>query len=170
MTDSEKIETLLNISHKEFMTELKREVDKANKRLKRMNDFQKGIFEDKGITHISRKGKLEDKLRALSQAKIVNESGISTKTEYNHYVSKLSSDLSLSKKEVDFMLNQFDSRTRDFISKSPLKYGSNPQVDFLFEDVVSLNDTLQHNIDSIQGYIEAVDNLTGEISRITYEL
>lgn len=170
MTDSEKIETLLNINHKKFMAELKREVNKANKRLKRMNDFQKGIFEDKGITHISSKGKLEDKLRALSQAKIVNESGISTKTEYKHYVSKLSSDLSLSKKEVDYMLNQFDSRTRDFISKSPLKYGSNPQVDFLFEDVVSLNDTLQHNIDSIQTYIEEVDNLTEEISRITYEL
>ena len=68
------------------------------------------------------------------------------------------------------MLNQFDSRTRDFISKSPLKYGSNPQIDFLFEDVMSLNDTLQHNIDSIQNYIEEVDNLTGEISRITYEL
>lgn len=168
MTDSEKIEALLNISHKEFMANLKSEVDKANKRLKRMNDFQKGIFEDKGITHISRKGSLEDKLRALSQAKIVNESGISTKTEYNRYVARLSSDLSLSKKEVDFMLNQFDSRTRDFISKSPLKYGSNPQVDFLFEDVMSLNDTLQQNIDSIQNYIEVTDNLTGEILKATY--
>lgn len=168
MTDSEKIEALLNISHKEFMANLKSEVDKANKRLKRMNDFQKGIFEDKGITHISRKGSLEDKLRALSQAKIVNESGISTKTEYNRYVAKLSSDLSLSKKEVDYMLNQFDSRTRDFISKSPLKYGSNPQIDFLFEDVMSLNDTLQQNIDSIQNYIEVTDNLTGEILKATY--
>ena len=167
MVGSEKIEALLDIDQKEFMSKLRNEVDKANKRLKRMNDFQKGIFEDKGITHISRKGSFEDKLRALSQAIIVNESGISTKTEYNHYVSKLSSDLSLSKKEVDYMLNQFDSRTRDFISKSPLKYGSNPQIDFLLEDVMSindtLNDTLQQNIDSIQNYINAMDNLAGEI-------
>ena len=44
MTDSEKIEALLSISYKEFMAELRSEVDKANKRLKRMNDFQKGIF------------------------------------------------------------------------------------------------------------------------------
>lgn len=170
MTDSEKIEALLNIGHKEFMAKLKSEVDKANKRLKRMNDFQKGIFEDKGITFISRKGSLEDKLRALSQAKIVNESGISTKTEYNYYVSKLSKDLSLSKKEVHYMLNQFDSRTRDFISKSPLKYGSNPQIDFLFEDAMLLNDTLRQNIDSIQNYIEITDNLTGEILKATYEI
>ena len=170
MTDSERkiIETLFNISGEQFMAELKSEVDKANKRLKRMNDFQKGVFEDKGITHISRKGNIEDKLRALSQAKIVNESGISTKREYNHYVSKLSSDLSLSEKEVDYMLNQFDSRTRDFISKSPLKYGSNPQIDFLFEDVMSLNDTLQQNIDSIQNYIEIQNNLTGEILKAIY--
>lgn len=170
MTDREEkiIETLFNISGVQFMAELRSEVDKANKRLKRMNDFQKGIFEDKGITHISRKGNIEDKLRAFSQAKIVNESGISTKREYNHYVSKLSSDLSLSEKEVDYMLNQFDSRTRDFISKSPLKYGSNPQIDFLFEDVMSLNDTLQQNIDSIQNYIEIQNNLTGEILKATY--
>lgn len=168
MTDSEKIEALLDISHKEFYAELKSEVDKANKRLKRMNDFQRGIFEDKGITHISRSGSLEDKLRALSQAKIVNGSGISTRTEYNHYVSRLSSDLSLSKKEVDYMLSQFDSRTRDFISTSPLKYGTNPQIDFLYEDVISLNDSIQQSMDSIQSYVEVTDNLTGEILKATY--
>ena len=135
-----------------------------------MNDFQRGIFEDKGITHISRKGTLEDKLKALSQARIVNESGISTKREYNKYVSKLSQDLSLSTKEVDYMLNQFDSRQRDFISKSPLKYGSNPQIDFLFEDVIELNNTLQHNLDSMDYNIVIQDKLTEEILRATHEI
>lgn len=166
-------EELLNLdfgSKSNFMAVLKSEVDKANKRLKRMNDFQRGIFEDKGITHISRMGSIEDKLKALSQAKIVNESGISTKTEYNHYVSKLSSDLSLSKKEVDYMLNQFNSRERDFISQSPLKYGSNPQIDFLYEDVIALNDSIQQSIDSMESYIEIQNNLTGEIIKATYGL
>lgn len=149
---------------------LKSEVDKANKRLQRMNDFQRGIFEDKGITHISRKGKLEDKLKALSQARIVNESGISTKREYNKYVSKLSKDLSLTTKEVDYMLNQFDSRQRDFISKSPLKYGSNPQIDFLFEDVIELNNTLQHNLDVMDYNLFIQDKLTEEILKATNEL
>lgn len=149
---------------------LKSEVDKANKRLKRMNDFQKHIFEDKGITHISRKGTLEDKLKALSQARIVNESGISTKTEYKKYVSKLSRDLSLSPKEVDYMLNQFDSRQRNFIGTTPLKYGSNPQIDFLFEDVIELNNTLQHNIDSMNYTIEIEDKLTEDILKATNEI
>ena len=149
---------------------LKSEVDKANKRLKRMNDFQRHIFEDKGITHISRKGTLEDKLKALSQARIVNESGISTKTEYKKYVSKLSKDLSLTTKEVDYMLNQFDSRQRSFISKSPLRYGSNPQIDFLFEDVIELNNTLQHNLDNMDYNLEIQDKLTEEILKATNEL
>lgn len=149
---------------------LKSEVDKANKRLKRMNAFQKSIFEDKGITHISRKGTLEDKLKALSQARIVNESGISTKTEYKKYVSKLSRDLSLTTEEVDYMLNQFDSRQRSFISKSPLKYGSNPQIDFLFEDVIALNNALQHNLDTMDYNLEIQDKLTEEILRATHEI
>lgn len=149
---------------------LKSEVDKANKRLKRMNNFQRGIFEDKGITHISRKGTLEDKLKALSQARIVNESGISTKREYNKYVSKLSQELSLKTKEVDYMLNQFDSRKRDFISRSPLKYGSNPQIDFLFEDVIELNNTLQHNLDAMDYNLVIQDKLTEEILKATNEL
>lgn len=149
---------------------LKSEVDKANKRLKRMNNFQKSIFEDKGITHISRKGTLEDKLKALSQARIVNESGISTKTEYKKYVSKLSKDLSLTTKEVDYMLNQFDSRQRDFISRSPLKYGSNPQIDFLFEDVIELNNALQHNLDTMDYNLDIQDKLTEEILKATNEI
>lgn len=151
-----------------FMKKLKSEVDKANKRLQRMNDFQKNIFKDKGITHISRKGTIEDKLKALSQAKIINESGISTKREYNNYVSRLSNDLSLSKKEVDYMLNQFDSTARDFISKSPLKYGSNPQIDFLFEDVLQVNDSISQNIQKLNNEITITNNLTNEIINLTY--
>lgn len=169
MSNIKKYGVLLDlVEHKMFMARLKSEVDKANKRLSRMNSFQRGIFEDKGITHISRKGGLEDKMRALSQARIVNNSGISTKTEYNQYASKLSSELSLTKKEVDYMLKQFDSSTRSFISASPLKYGSNPQVDFLFEDVLQVNDTLQHNMEKIETYLANTNSLADEIFNITY--
>lgn len=149
---------------------LKSEVDKANKRLKRMNNFQKNLFEDKGITHISCKGNLEDKLKALSQARTVNESGISTKREYKKYVSRLSNELSLSTKEVDYMLNQFDSRQRNFISKSPLKYGSNPQIDFLFEDVMEINNIISQNMRDMEYNIEIQDKLTNEILKATHEL
>lgn len=153
-----------------FKRLLKSEVDKANKRLKRMNDFQKSIFADKGITHISRAGDIREKLRALSQARIVNESGISTKREYTKYVKNLSDNLSLTTNEVDFMLNQFDSSERDFISKSPLKYGSNPQIDFLFEDVLEVNDSIKENMKKMKNEVMIVNNLTNEVVTLIQDL
>ena len=152
---------------KEFKKVLKSEVDKANKRLQRMNDFQKSIFKSKGITHISRVGDFNEKLQALAQAKIINDSGISTKTEYNHYVSKMSSDLSLSKKEVDYMLNHFDSDQLNFMQNTTLKYGSNPQIDFLYEDVIELNTRVADRLDEIGDYIVSLLDLGNEIIDIT---
>lgn len=153
----------------DLLKEIKSEVDKANKRLSRMNKFQKGIFEDKGITRISRKGGIEAKLKALSMARIVNDSGISTRAEYNKYVSSLASDLSLTRKEVDFMLNQFDASTRDFISSSTLKYGSNPQIDFLFEDILQVNDAIENRLKSIDIEMDYRDKLAYDIINEIYK-
>lgn len=151
---------------KAFNAIVKSEVDKANKRLKRMNKFQKNLFGDKGITHISRAGDVKAKLKALSKARIVNESGISTKTEYNRYANQLSKDLSLSRKEVDYMLESFDSNTRNFISTSTLKYGSNPQVDFLFEDVIEVNNALTENLKRANLFNQEVAGLLNELQNI----
>ena len=151
---------------KTFNAIVKSEVDKANKRLKRMNKFQSSLFEDKGITHISRKGDVKSKLKALSQARMVNESGISTKREYNKYANQLSKDLSLSRKEVDYMLESFDSNTKNFISTSTLKYGSNPQIDFLYEDVIEINNALSENKKRVDKFSQEVSSLLNELQSI----
>lgn len=151
---------------KAFNAIVKREVDMANKRLKRMNKFQQNLFEDKGITHISRSGDVKAKLKALTKARIVNESGISTKREYNRYANQLAKDLSLTKKEVDYMLESFDSNTRNFISTSTLKYGSNPQVDFLFEDVMEINNALTENLKRANLFNQEVSGLLNELQSI----
>lgn len=168
MNEIDKLNNLIEgLQGDEFKKELKSQVDKANKRLKRMNDFQKRIFESKGITHISRAGTFEEKLNALAQAKFVNDSGISTKTEYKKYVNKLSTELSLNKKEVDYMLNSFDSRQMNFIEQSPLKYGTNPQLDFLYEDVVQVNNSLYEKMEGITNYVTDLLDLGNEIINIT---
>lgn len=151
---------------KAFNAIVKREVDIANKRLRRMNKFQKNLFEDKGITHISRAGDVKAKLKALSKARIVNESGISTKREYNRYANQLAKDLSLSRKEVDYMLESFDNNTRDFASTSTLKYGSNPQIDFLFEDVIEVNNALTENLKRANLFNQEVSGLLNELQSI----
>lgn len=151
---------------KAFNAIVKREVDIANKRLKRMNKFQKNLFEDKGIANISRVGDLKAKLKALSKARIVNESGISTKREYNRYANQLSKELSLSRKEVDYMLDSFDSNTRDFVSTSTLKYGSNPQIDFLYEDVIGVNNALTENLKRANLFNQEITGLLNELQNI----
>ena len=151
----------------DFKKLLKSEVDKANKRLKRMNNFQKRLFEDKGITHISRAGTQEQKIKALSLALYVNESGISTKKEYEKYRNSLAQDLSLSKKEVDYMLNSIDISTMSFMSNTPLKYGSNPQVDFLYEDVIQVKDNLQMALLNAKNYENQVKSLADTITSLT---
>ena len=157
----------LEQNKKAFNRILKSEVDKANKRLKRMNNFQKGIFYDKGIEHISRAGSLEDKLKALTQARLVNNSGISTKTEYNRYANQLSKDLSLSRKEVDYMLNSLNASQRDFITGSKLKYGSNPQIDFLYEDALEVNDRVETAINELQAVNNSVESLINSLGIYT---
>ena len=151
---------------KAFNAIVKRETDIANKRLNRMNKFQKNLFEDKGITHISRAGDVKAKLKALSNARIVNESGISTKREYNRYANQLAKDLSLSRKEVDYMLDSFDNNTRDFVSTSTLKYGSNPQIDFLYEDVIEVNNALTENLKRANLFNQEISGLLNELQNI----
>lgn len=151
---------------KAFNAIVKSEVDKANKRLRRMNKFQKNLFEDKGITHITRTRDVKSKLKALSQARIVNESGISTKREYDRYANQLSKDLSLSRKEVDYMLESFDSNTRNFISTSTLKYGSNPQIDFLFEDVIEINNAIEENKKRADNFANEAASLLNELQHL----
>lgn len=155
-------------SNKKFNAILKAEVDKANKRLSRMNEFQRNLFEDKGITKISRAGSRADKLRALSQARIVNESGISTRKEYNDLVRNLASDLSMNKKAVEYMLNSIDFNARDFISGSSLKRDSDPKIDFLFEDTMAIGDLLQDRLDNIRINATTDNELANEILDIVY--
>lgn len=159
MGTGEKLKALGFGNYKEFNALLKSEVDKANKRLQRSEDFVKNIFADKGITKISRAGSLEDKLKALSQAKQVNNTEITTKTGYKKYVKQLSSDLSLSDKEVRYMLNSIDVTQRDFIHNTPLKLSSNPQIDFLFEDAISVNDSVAVALKELETYSNDINSL-----------
>ena len=68
------------------------------------------------------------------------------------------------------MLNQFDSSERDFISKSPLKYGSNPQIDFLFEDVLEVNDSIKENMKKMKNEVKIVNSLTNEVITLIQDL
>lgn len=147
-----------------FKKQLKREVDMANKRLKRADPYISRIYKEKfGLEKISRKGGFEDKMKALSMARQINDDNLMTKRGFDQYVSQQAKDLRLSKKEVRYMISQIDNDKLGFVSGSKLKYGSNPQVDFLYDDFIATRENLENSLDAMAQKAEQDISLANEI-------
>ena len=147
-----------------FKKQLKREVDMANKRLKRADPYISRIYKEKfGLEKISRKGGFEEKMKALSMARQINDDDLMTKRGFNQYVAQQAKDLRLSEKEVRYMISQIDNDKLGFISGSKLKYGSNPQVDFLYDDFIATRENLENSLDAIAQKAEQDISLANEI-------
>lgn len=158
-----------------FKKELKREVDKANKRLKRADPYISHIYKEKfGIEKISRKGGFEDKMKALSMARQINDDNLMTKRGFDQYVAQQAKDLRLSKKEVRYMISQIDNDKLGFVSGSKLKYGSNPQVDFLYDDFIATSENLENSLDLMaqkaEQDIALANEIDNEIDRTVTEI
>ena len=147
-----------------FKKVLKREVDMANKRLKRADPYISRIYKEKfGLEKISRKGGFEDKMKALSMARQINDDNLMTKKGFDQYVTQQAKDLRLSKKEVRYMISQIDADKLGFVSGSKLKYGSNPQVDFLYDDFIATRENLENSLDAMAQKAEQDISLANEI-------
>lgn len=147
-----------------FKKELKREVDMANKRLKRADPYISRIYKEKfGLEKISRKGGFQEKMKALSMARQINDDNLMTKRGFNQYVAQQAKDLRLSEKEVRYMISQIDNDKLGFVSGSKLKYGSNPQVDFLYDDFIATRENLENSLDAMAQKAEQDISLANEI-------
>ena len=147
-----------------FKKQLKREVDMANKRLKRADPYISRIYKEKfGLEKISRKGGFQEKMKALSMARQINDDNLMTKRGFDQYVAQQAKDLRLSKKEVRYMISQIDKDKLGFVSGSKLKYGSNPQVDFLYDDFIATRENLENSLDLMAQKAEQDISLANEI-------
>ena len=158
-----------------FKKQLKREVDMANKRLKRADPYISRIYKEKfGLEKISRKGGFEDKMKALSMARQINDDNLMTKRGFDKYVAQQAKDLRLSKKEVRYMISQIDNDKLGFVNGSKLKYGSNPQVDFLYDDFIATRENLENSLDLMaqkaEQDIALANEIDNEIDRTVTEL
>ena len=158
-----------------FKKQLKREVDMANKRLKRADPYIARIYKEKfGLEKISRKGGFQDKMKALSMARQINDDNLMTKRGFDQYVAQQAKDLRLSKKEVRYRISQIDNDKLGFVSGSKLKYGSNPQVDFLYDDFIATRENLENSLDLMaqkaEQDIALANEIDNEIDRTVTEL
>ena len=158
-----------------FKKQLKREVDMANKRLKRADPYISRIYKEKfGLEKISRKGGFQEKMKALSMARQINDDNLMTKRGFDQYVAQQAKDLRLSKKEVRYMISQIDKDKLGFVSGSKLKYGSNPQVDFLYDDFIATRGNIENSLDLIaqkaEQDIALANEIDNEIDRTVTEI
>ena len=158
-----------------FKKQLKREVDMANKRLKRADPYISRIYKEKfGLEKISRKGGFQDKMKALSMARQINDDNLMTKRGFDQYVAQQAKDLRLSKKEVRYMISQIDNDKLGFVSGSKLKYGYNPQVDFLYDDFIATRENLENSLDLMaqkaEQDIALANEIDNEIDRTVTEI
>ena len=61
------------------------------------------------------------------------------------------------------MISQIDNDKLGFVSGSKLKYGSNPQVDFLYDDFIATRENLENSLDAMAQKAEQDISLANEI-------
>ena len=61
------------------------------------------------------------------------------------------------------MISQIDNDKLRFVSGSKLKYGSNPQVDFLYDDFIATRENLENSLDTMAQKAEQDISLANEI-------
>ena len=72
------------------------------------------------------------------------------------------------------MISQIDNDKLGFVSGSKLKYGSNPQVDFLYDDFIATRENLENSLDLMaqkaEQDIALANEIDNEIDRTVIEL
>ena len=72
------------------------------------------------------------------------------------------------------MISQIDNDKLGFVSGSKLKYGSNPQVDFLYDDFIATRENLENSLDLMaqkaEQDISLANEIDNEIDRTVTEL
>lgn len=142
-------------------SEVKRTIQKAQRRLRNAPSIMKKIANAEGLSKPSLKGSVNDVTLSYRKAKRINEIAEFTKRGYRKFVRTLASDTRLSEKTVEFALSQIDERTYNYVSNSKLRYGSNPQLDYIADNVVEIKDRLLQAVSEMESFL--ADDFEGNL-------
>lgn len=116
----------------------KREIKRAQDRLRRSDSFVRNIAKHQGIERLSVKGNATEQTMALNRARRINNSAMFTKRGFKKWKKDLSSDTRLFPKQIDYILSQIDVEKMDYVQNSKLRYGSNPQLDYVLDNAIEI--------------------------------
>lgn len=135
--------------------EVRRAIRQAQQRIRRAPEFMKNLAKQEGI-RLSLRGSPSEIELSYRQAERVNKMKEFTRSGYARWRNELAQDTRLSEKEVDFVLSQIEPREMAFISNSKLRYGSNPQLDFVLETAIEVKNALFQSIEVMRDELDDV--------------
>lgn len=130
--------------------EAKYAIRKAQRRLRNAPDFMKEVAENKGLNKLTTRGNAENLLLNWKKAITINSTNEFTKLGFKTFKKNLAEDTRLNIKTIDYALSQINARTMDFINNSKLRYGSNPQLDYILDNTVEIANSLEIALDEVQ--------------------
>lgn len=130
--------------------EAKQAIRKAQRRLRNAPDFMKEVAENKGLNKLTTRGNAENLLLNWKKAITINSTSEFTKLGFKTFKKNLAEDTRLNIETIDYALSQINTRTMDFINNSKLRYGSNPQLDYILDNTVEIANSLEIALDEVQ--------------------
>lgn len=141
----------------------KKEIAKARKRLASSSDFMKRLADSKGFD-LSLKGKNAiEQIGAYNSAMQINSESAFTKKGYKKWVQEITSDVRMSEKEFEFILSKIDTEKMEFVEDTKLRYGSNPQLDYVFDNAIQVINSMignSNDTDTVGRFLSGVSDLT----------
>lgn len=139
--------------------EAKSQIKKAQQRLRRAPDFMKKIADQQG-GKVSTAGSYDEVVRNYERAKWINDDSAFTNRGFKAWQNQIMSEAKVGRKELNYVLSKIDLNTMTFIQGSPLKYGTNPQLDYIMDSAIQLYDEMRYALAEIETYEADIEELT----------
>lgn len=134
----------------------KADIRKAQRRLRNAPEFMKEVAKNKGFERLTTKGDTMELLSNWKKAVTVNGTKEFTKSGFKAFQKELAEDTRLDIKTIDYALGQINADTMDFIQNSKLRYGSNPQLDYILDNTIEISNRLEMALEEIRSAVTQI--------------
>lgn len=108
---------------------------------------------------ISLRGDYNSVVQSYALSKIINSDTVFTMRGYHKWIAQLSQEARLSTKEVEYIISKIDPETMDFISGSKLRYGTNVQLDYVFDSYIELLNDMERALTEIDDWEKGINDI-----------
>lgn len=130
--------------------EVRSTIKKAQRRLRNAPEFMKNLAKQQGIDRLSLRGTVASVRLDYQKALKVMDTEQFTKRGFKKWEKELANDTRLNVKTIDYALSQIDVAQMDYINNSRLRYGSNPQLDYIMDSTIEVQNRLAEALQELE--------------------